>query len=389
VDKIMKTFEDGVPVCYDYDDFNSQHATSSMIAVLQAWLDVFGKYLTREQTESMKWTVKSVETQVVNFNEIGEILTVKGTLMSGWRLTSFMNTVLNRVYLDMAKMSEVINYAVHNGDDVYATCKSVRGAVQLFKQASELGVKAQISKTNIGTIGEFLRVDTRAKDTSGRQYLSRAISTSVHGRVEMAPANDYRELVRSLITRFDEVTQRGANERAVNIIKNKALEYADRLFDQKEEVRHRMTNTHPVQGGMNKMADVFPYRIEKVESAVNAFDEEEFIMLKPGIDDYANLVVEKLGISFDVPQRNQMFKKMVGALLRPIKRYEIVIETDDKMSVYRGLYKAWSGGEFTTQIALARTLGNVSAKTLPGIKGGLANMIRNSDDPIKLMSVLM
>ncbi len=56
VRKIISTFSDGVPLCYDFDDFNSQHSTESMVAVIRAWQVVFGNMLSPEQRRSLEWT---------------------------------------------------------------------------------------------------------------------------------------------------------------------------------------------------------------------------------------------------------------------------------------------------------------------------------------------
>ncbi len=117
--------------------------------------------------------------------------------------------MLNRVYLAEAGIGELTNYALHNGDDVFATTKNVYNAMELIRRSKALGVRAQVSKTNIGTIGEFLRIDTRARVKTGAQYLPRAVSTATHGRIETAPANDFRELVSSFRERCQALKDRG------------------------------------------------------------------------------------------------------------------------------------------------------------------------------------
>ncbi|QJW70337.1 RNA-dependent RNA polymerase [Erysiphe necator associated totivirus 7] len=388
VKKIVGTFTDGVPLCYDYDDFNSQHSTSSMIAVVMAWRDIFASELSREQQESLEWTIDSISDQVVRFNELGKTERINGTLLSGWRLTSFINTVLNRVYLQKAGLSEKVIYALHNGDDMYATTHDVDKAVKLARKAKALGVRAQLAKTNIGTIGEFLRVDTRATQKTSSQYLARAVSTAVHGRVEMAPANDYRELVRSMMNRFDEIVARGGDSIMSGRMRKDVISFVDKLFDQEEGMAELITQLHPLQGGTNDAADVGKYKIEptyiKIREESTGYD-----MLRSGLNDYANYVVERLGIEFDIPNREEMFKRLVNSLVKPKRRYKIVIDTDSKVMIYRGLYKAWKDDKYVNEIALARSLGHVSAKSLPGVNGPLAYMIRMSNDPFKLMSVLM
>ncbi|QJW70335.1 RNA-dependent RNA polymerase [Erysiphe necator associated totivirus 6] len=388
VKKIVSTFTDGVPLCYDYDDFNSQHSTESMTAVVMAWKTAFSRELSIEQNKSLDWTIESISNQVVRFNEIGRTERINGTLLSGWRLTSFINTILNRVYLVSVGLNTSVNYALHNGDDMYATTQNVYQAVKLAKRARDAGIRAQLAKTNIGTIGEFLRVDTRAQYKTSSQYLARAVSTAVHGRVEMAPANDYRELVRSMNNRFDEIVARGGSIEVSQYVRKQVISYVDKVFDQEEGMAELIMLLHPLQGGANMAADVGKYKIEPVTVYT---DEEEsgYQLLKNGLNDYANYVVERLGIEFDIPNREEMFKRLVNSLVKPKRRYKIVIDTDSKVMIYRGLYKAWKDDKYVNEIALARSLGHVSAKSLPGVNGPLAYMIRMSNDPFKLMSVLM
>lgn len=389
VKKIISTFQDGVPLCYDFDDFNSQHSTSSMTAVVDAWSSVHSDSLSEEQRRSLRWTSESISEQRVNFNEIGETVLINGTLLSGWRLTSFINTVLNRVYLVKSGLVKNTNYALHNGDDVFATTPTVMHAMEIVKSAETQGVRAQLAKTNIGTIGEFLRVDTRATNPLGSQYLARSVSTAVHGRIEMAPPNDYRAIVESFTVRFNEMCDRGADPQKTDQIKRAAFSFIARLFDQDELVTNKLLTTHPLQGGCCKEADISKHKVVLKEEDSDNMDTRGYEMLRVGINDYANYVVEKLGIEFDVPDRKQMFKQMVRSLQKPRKQYKIVIDTDERAMIYRGLYKAWSDGKHVSQIAMARSIGGVASKQLPGIDAAVARLIVQSDNPVRMMSAIL
>lgn len=388
VTKMVETFTDGVPLCYDFDDFNSQHSTESMSEVLKAWQTVYGGSLTKEQCMSLRWTIDSLETQVVKYNELGETVEIKGTLLSGWRLTSFINTVLNRVYLNNVGLEGDCVYALHNGDDMYATTRNVKQAMDIVRRAKHSGVRAQLAKTNIGTIGEFLRVDTRAKVKTGAQYLARAVATAVHGRIEMAPANDYREFVKAMVTRASELKARGGKPDVVECIEKATVRFGTVLFGQTEQVASLIGRLHPLQGGSNVAADVAEVKlVARAESG--GVEYERFALIKRGINDYANYVVKRLGIDFDMPARKEMFEKIVRSLMKKKVTYEIVVERDPYIRAYRGLYKTWSDGRFVNEIALARSLGGVSAKTLPGVKSFVAEYIRRSKDPNKMMSVIL
>lgn len=389
VKRIISTFSDGVPLCYDYDDFNSQHSTSAMVAVIRAWQHVFGGCLSEEQRRSLEWTAQSVMCQYVRYNECQVTERINGTLLSGWRLTSFINTVLNRVYLAEAGIDKLTNYALHNGDDVFATTKNVHNAMELIRRSKALGVRAQVSKTNIGTIGEFLRIDTRARLPTGAQYLPRAVSTATHGRIETAPANDFRELVCSFRERYKAIKERGGNIELADLLLEKSIEYVIHLFDSSWEIYHAITTYHPIQGGTNKDADAGKYRLVPVVRDDTSVSIEPFMAIKRGVNDYADYVVKRFGLRYDVPDRKQMLIAAVSALSKPKTTYKIVHEDDQQIDIHRGLYKAWHNSKFVTQAALVRTLGYVASRQLPGLREEVARMIRNSKDPIRLMSVLL
>jgi hypothetical protein len=85
--------------CYDFDDFNAQHSTESMMTVLMAYRDTFQGNMSPEQLVAMNWVIASICDVRVKEQNVDKWYTAKGTLMSGWRLTTFMNTVLNYVYM--------------------------------------------------------------------------------------------------------------------------------------------------------------------------------------------------------------------------------------------------------------------------------------------------
>nr|UVG55935.1 putative RNA-dependent RNA polymerase [Poaceae Liege totivirus 8] len=184
VQYIMDKMKEGVPLCYDYDDFNAQHSKGAMKAVIKAWLNVFKNFLTPEQYLAGIWTLKSLNKMIINFKDNGGEVEVLGTLYSGWRHTSFMNTVLNRIYLMKAGLAQLTTHSIHNGDDVFAVTDNIQNALLLIENAKKFNIRAQVSKMNIGTIAEFLRVDGRASTPTGAQYLTRACTTAVHSRIE-------------------------------------------------------------------------------------------------------------------------------------------------------------------------------------------------------------
>ncbi|GFM95139.1 RNA-dependent RNA polymerase, partial [viral metagenome] len=114
-----------VPLDFDYEDFNSQHSMTSMRAVLRAYIDEYKQDMSEDQFRAACWCLSAINKQVVHSNaNLGvDGYEAKDTLLSGWRLTTFMNSVLNYVYLKLAGSIDHTVSTLHSGDDVFAGCE--------------------------------------------------------------------------------------------------------------------------------------------------------------------------------------------------------------------------------------------------------------------------
>lgn len=390
VEASVHKFKNSVPVCFDYDDFNSQHSIASMQAVMRAWIDTYSTYLTEEQRASAEWTHDSIENMTVNFNEIDTLTEINGTLMSGWRLTSYMNTVLNRVYLMYSGLDKLLIYSLHNGDDMFGGAANLENAVQLIKNAKDNGIRAQVSKTNLGTIGEFLRVDTRASNPQMSQYLARAISTLVHGRTESEAPTDLASFITATKTRIDEVKSRGGNLGLLDVLFDKQLDFAAGFFKVERDVVDMIINLHPVQGGINVDAPVQEYCVKRV--ARSRKDEQyyhaKYSMVGDGIDEYMDYVKERFNLREKELDRYGLKTKAYMSFERDLVRYETGIETDERIAIYRGLWDAWKGSGFVSAISMIRSMGVVAAKQLRGLTSVAAQLVRQAHEPMKFMAVI-
>lgn len=388
INKVISSFSKGVPFCFDYDDFNSQHSTASMSAVLRAWRDTFKSNLSAEQLRSMQWTIESVEDMVVQFNEAGKTIHINGTLMSGWRLTSFINSVLNRVYLEKAGLKKNVIYALHNGDDMFATTQNLQQAMNVVKNAQMIGIRAQVAKTNLGTIGEFLRVDTRATNKSGAQYLARSVATAVHGRVETGAPNDLLALHSANNERMHAIIERGGSERIVKAVSSELTNFECRLFDVDASVLTAYDTLHPTQGGCNEEGSVKQIRLERIPDETTEAFRQRLGLINPGIDDYIQLVVDKFRLPQSKVSRTDVRNKAYDSLSRNKVRYRIVTETDQRALVYRGLYKAWAKSTYIAPVSKLRSVGMANARYLTNVRGPVVSMIANSHDPAKMMATV-
>jgi hypothetical protein len=273
----------GVGVCFDYEDFNSQHSTQAMVEVLEAYADVFGPQMHPEQRAAMEWVCLSAVKQSIGGDEP---YSTAGTLLSGWRLTTFVNTLLNYIYLEYAGSLRATLDSVHNGDDVLAYCMTVQDAVKMLSRADAAGIRAQASKCVIGGIEEFLRVDRAATEPTGSQYLARAVATAVHSRTEAREPETAYQQYTSQRVRINELAQRGADVDTCATLHRLNASNTTRVFEMEPGVIERLETTHVVHGGLSDDQSIEPCWEVRTAKVRDDVDLSEFESL-PGVCDYA------------------------------------------------------------------------------------------------------
>jgi hypothetical protein len=158
----------------DYDDFNSQHTLEAMKIVIE-------EATAGAPEEVVQWATKSLSNMFVHWtDDNGELREAKmvGTLPSGHRATTFINTVLNAAYIWYACKGPPPMRMLHTGDDVIGDgtpdqCEDVLRAML------NTNFRLNPSKQAIGQWGEFLRAGFDRE--GGRGYSSRAIASLVSG----------------------------------------------------------------------------------------------------------------------------------------------------------------------------------------------------------------
>jgi hypothetical protein len=161
----------------DFDDYNSQHTLGAMKMVIEE--------ATRGAPEDIReWAVNSWDNMNVRWisDKTGKLETKRmvGTLPSGHRATTFINTVLNAAYCRVV-MGDAYKQlgAYHAGDDVimWGPHGPLSEAISGVEKST---LRVNRSKQSIGNVsGEFLRVAFNKKEARG--YLARAISGCVSG----------------------------------------------------------------------------------------------------------------------------------------------------------------------------------------------------------------
>jgi len=270
---VKEVLRNGVPFCFDYEDFNSQHSTEAMKSVLEAYILVFEKNLSQEQQAALVWAIDSLDDVKIRDDKQRWYQT-KGTLLSGWRLTTFINTVLNYVYIQL--LDTQIKVSTHNGDDVLAAVTRFSDVQQLMLSANKHKVRFQPQKCFLGATAEFLRID-HSRPGAG-QYLARSISTYVHGPTEAALPNNVLDLFKATTERWREIEERHGCVDNLRPIHQETVKYICKKWHVDEELYHKYLNTNVLCGGLsNDVGEenfLYDFKLEQVKTDKEINDEE-------------------------------------------------------------------------------------------------------------------
>jgi len=337
--RVRAVLRRATPWCVDFEDFNSQHSNSSMVAVLNAYLDVNNDRMSEEQRKAAKWVVESVlNTRVTDNMGLKETYKAKGTLMSGWRLTTFVNSVLNYIYTrEMLGKETAVRRSVHNGDDVLLGVTNFKLVTSAVGQASRLGIRLQRAKCAFGGIAEFLRVDHVRGETG--QYLTRNIATLMHSRIESKISLSVRDIVSSMESRFKEFVQRGGSKDLVVRLRDI---YYDRIAPEFKITKAQMyiiKTAHAVVGGCSesKTAPVEVYIDYKKEGEVEGLPRH-----LPGVIAYARALKKQLELKVELPE---VITRIYSATENAVKLVREKVSFNKPSDVmrykrYKALYKA-------------------------------------------------
>jgi len=295
---VEEVLKNGVPYCFDFEDFNSQHSTEVMRSVLHAYMVVFKDKVDPEQLGAIDWLYESLGNVTIKQLD-GKMYTTEGTLLSGWRLTTFMNTVLNYIYTKVM-MGDTTFTTTHNGDDILGAVTNINQIRNMEDNAIKHNIRFQNSKCFLGGIAEFLRVDHN--NGLGTQYLARAVSTFVHGPTEMAIPNDPVAIINSILTRADELTSRQANPEIVSILEKAQLSYLCKKWQIDKRVITEFRKTHRIFGGytteVHNEALRFRFHRTRIKNDNDGIGPSRSVRepLLPGVFSYCRKLVLKYGL---------------------------------------------------------------------------------------------
>nr|ASU09856.1 RNA-dependent RNA polymerase [Leishmania RNA virus 1] len=261
----------------DYDDFNSQHTLLSQKIVFEE--------LFRHINCNMSWT----RTLIDSFDSMElwvkgkKAGVVAGTLMSGHRATSFINSVLNRAYIICA--GGHVPTSMHVGDDILMSC-TIDHADNLIANLTKNGVRLNVSKQVFSkTSGEFLRVAHREHTSHG--YLARVVSSAVSGNWVSDHTLNQQEALMNAI-----VCCRGILNRSLPGEKNPVVRVISRSVSKRTNVDERiirqlLSGKACLRGGVVYGEQTNCIQVYKINCRVERL-EEKLPPYKHATEDYLN-----------------------------------------------------------------------------------------------------
>jgi hypothetical protein len=387
------TRNDDYSYTYDFADFNSLHSRESMAEVIAAYADIFSSQLGEERMHSLNWTMHSLYDAKVSYG--GEWYEWTDTLMSGWRLTTAMNTLLNAVYFELAGLgqgSKHVKMSVHNGDDVYLTTPTPHDAWAVNAALARIGSRAQASKCNFSS--EFLRVDHLTPGAEGgAQYITRGVATAVHSRIESSRPLTAYDSVSATLTRMRELKDRGADHATVDKLCEIILRRESKIYMTDYNDIAELTKTHQVCGGLATDLGSSLENVYRLESQMNPGEIEAGLISSPGVGRYITYLITMYK---DIIDKKYIINAIKNATLQAVslKRMRITKTRNRNQwhsSFERALYKRDTNTSFLRHVSSFKRFG-----TLPTIwrlesdrARDWAMMVSSCADPLRALRVLV
>jgi len=378
-----------MPFCLDFEDFNSQHSAGNMKAVIEAYLAVYSDCLSEQQIKAAQWTADSVYAQTIHDN-VGTktVYESKGTLLSGWRLTTFMNSVLNHIYTSkIAAETKNQGDSLHNGDDVLIGVRSLALPRACQRNAKKYNVRMQSAKCAVGAIAEFLRIDHRRGGQG--QYLSRAVATLVHSRIESRISTDARDLIQSMENRFSDALNRGMSLTMVANLREQYYIHQSEICGMTTEEMYIIKNAHRVVGGISEEKDATDGIL--ISSGMRS-KKGVAIPDLPGVNAYAREIHRAMDINVTLKEiTKRLYDATYEAVAVKNRKMKISMENTDRWFVnVRRIYKAHKGAQLSQNYGKAALVGfalEILGKEAPDLT--LTTILKTSQRPLELIKHIL
>nr|UHS72512.1 MAG: putative RNA-dependent RNA polymerase [Totiviridae sp.] len=182
----------GTRLMIDYADYNSQHSLATQKTLVAVLCDKIG------------YPAGMARRLIASFDDMhmfvdGEYFgRCVGTLMSGHRLTTFINSVMNLVYLRIFCPSIRAAKSAHVGDDVFVATQDLETAARIAIELKASPIRAKPEKQSLGSVsGEFLRMCSRGQITRG--YYMRSVASCIMGQWTSELRLEANEALQSIV----------------------------------------------------------------------------------------------------------------------------------------------------------------------------------------------
>ncbi|AZT88647.1 RNA-dependent RNA polymerase [Hortaea werneckii totivirus 1] len=386
--RVGATLKGRTQYCVDFEDFNSQHSPDNMSAVIQAYIEVFGHQMTQDQVNAAEWTRQSVHSMIVRDNQgLKKTYKANGTLLSGWRLTTFMNSVLNYIYSKVIAPEVVESRnSLHNGDDVLMGAKNYGQVLESVKRATDLDIRLQKSKCSFAATAEFLRVDH--KHGSKGQYLARAVATILHSRIESKPSYDVRDLAEAMEDRLGDVYSRGMSlETVIKLRRQYYLRQSEELEISPDQI-YQIKAAHRCVGGISSAKDAEVSHLIVSKGFKKGATQ---LGVLPGAVDYSRKVRQELQLDKPLQQFiSRIMQSTYDAVIPKDRNIRLLINDDTKRYVtLRALYKVHKSDTDIVNYGKAKMTGFLMDVLAQQSKSAtLLRILKASKDPLTLLNVV-
>jgi hypothetical protein len=389
---VTGVLRDESPYAFDFADFNAQHSTEAMKAVIKAYRDVFSGDLTPEQVSAINWVYAAHDRMIIHDNMgLKTEYESKGTLLSGHRLTTFINSVLNKVYSKkLLEGSKRLIKSVHNGDDILFGVRNISECCMMRRNALKYNIRAQQSKCAAFGIAEFLRVD-HTRPGNG-QYLTRGIATLVHSRIESSGSKNVSDSLEANETRLREAIDRGLNTTAAKKLRYLYNKRVSAIFGHTVEDAYTIVSTHRALGGLSSGPRAkCDYTVEDLVIETGEIEELKGVPL-PGVNAFANAVTNRLNLPEKREQINRALMQATLAMALPRRTGKVITKIRERTEslIKVGLYKCFKDLRSKAIFGQAKMAGVVLAMVSDDERIELLQMtLSKVENPLSWLSLLV
>lgn len=323
----------------DFDDFNSQHTIEAMRAVFEIACE-------GAPPEVVKWAVESWSNMYVHWLSDDGMHEMKmvGSLPSGHRATTFVNTILNAAYCRYASRNGMAGLeGYHCGDDVVIFGQEWRISEYVNDMLAS-PFRVNPSKQSVGfEVGEFLRVCFWETEASG--YGARGVSSMVSGNWVTDTLLDKKSYVETLLrglwticTRFKNA---GLGVVALTSLKYRVPEVAGIAQDL---VLHRVSwNGTPIAGA----TDGRGVKVFRVRGGEAVYESEKLVAHNATQDFLDN------HIDFVMLEASGYTAGQVASIMRKASVKPRTIKGETPLTYESEESNAWAVSEYNSLAALA------------------------------------